>query len=134
MAGSCPTYGEIIDLYEAFGERPDAAHLLCSEMSKLYPCIRTKRPGRLFDSMKRIVAPTRPSLKGTAKVTGSPLASYRKRIWEPRIRTADPSTGILILKFSGFDISRLANDTSLGTMMQQSSWGLYFPAAKLALK
>ena len=113
MTGSCPTYGEVIDLYEAFGERPDAAHLLCSEMSKLYPCIPTKRPGRLFDSVKRIVAPTRPSLKGAAKVTGSPLASYRKRIWEPRVRTAERYTGILILKFTWVDIFSvlLVNDT-----------------------
>jgi hypothetical protein len=39
-----------------------------------------------LDSIQRIVGPTRPFLLGAAKLTGSPLASYRKRVWQPRIR------------------------------------------------
>ena len=64
----------------------DVADLLCTEICRRYPGISVGRPSRLFDTIQRIVGPTRPSLRGTAKLTGSPLASYRRRVWEPRIR------------------------------------------------
>ena len=38
--------------------------------------------------MLRIVAPTQPSVIGEPKLTGSPLQTYRKRVWQPRIRNA----------------------------------------------
>ena len=58
------------------------------ELSKRFPSISTKRPGRLVDTITRIVAPTKPSLNGVLRLTGFPLRSYRQRIWEPRVRIA----------------------------------------------
>ena len=83
--GALPTYGELIDMFDEFGSDQ---HLLCMELSKRFPSISTKRPGRLVDTITRIVAPTKPSLNGVLRLTGSPLRSYRQRIWEPRVRTA----------------------------------------------
>ena len=37
----------------------------------------------------------RPALRGSAKLPGSPLASYRRRVWEPRIR----NTGTIQVQF-----------------------------------
>ena len=71
-----------------FDEFGSDQHLLCMELSKRFPSISTKRPGRLVDTITRIVAPTKPSLNGVLRLTGSPLRSYRQRIWEPRVRTA----------------------------------------------
>lgn len=79
-----PTHGELIDLLEVEG-RPD---VFCTELCQRYPHIKIGWPSRLLDTVKRLVAPTRASTLGPAKLTGSPLAHYRKRIWEPRIRTA----------------------------------------------
>ena len=82
-----PTYGELIDIFTELEGRADTADLLYSEICRRYPDISVGRPSRLFDTIQRIVGPTRPSLRGTAKLNGSPLASYRRRVWEPRIRT-----------------------------------------------
>ena len=82
-----PTYGELIDVFVELEGRAGAADLLCSEICRRYPGLMIGRPSRLFDTIQRIVGPTRASLRGTAKLTGSPLASYRRRVWEPRIRT-----------------------------------------------
>ena len=85
LVGALPTYGELIDLFQEFGSDQ---HLLCAEMSRLFPSISINRPGRVVDTITRIVAPTKQSLNGTLKLTGSPLRFYRQRIWEPRVRTA----------------------------------------------
>lgn len=84
-AGALPTYGDLIDLYAEFGSDD---HMLCSEISKRFPSISVKRPGRVADTVSRIVAPaTTVSLNNrTVKLTGSPLRSYRQRVWKPRIR------------------------------------------------
>lgn len=87
--GALPTYDALIDMFEEFGSD------LCAEISKRFPFISIKRPGRLVDTITRIVAPTKPSLNRVAKVTGSPLRSYRQRIWEPRVRTAKKEVGHL---------------------------------------
>ena len=68
-------------------ERPNSMDALHSEICARYPMISVGRPTRLFDTVKRIVGPTRPSVRGAAKLSGSPLATYRKRVWKPRIRT-----------------------------------------------
>jgi len=72
--------------------RPD---LLFSEISKQYPNIPVSRPKRLYDAVKRIAAPTKPSLGRPAKLTGSPLASYRNRVWKPRITRTAQTSGFL---------------------------------------
>ena len=51
------------------------------ENTQVYQSI--SRPSRFFDTIQRIVGPTKPSLQGEAKL---PLASYRRRVWELRIR------------------------------------------------
>jgi len=85
--GCNPTYGELIDTFEEVEGRPDAADLLCVELCQRYPHIKIGRPSRLLDTVKRLIAPTRPSMLGPAKLTGLPLANYRRRVWEPRIRS-----------------------------------------------
>ena len=85
--GCNPTYGELIDTFEEVEGFPDAADLLCAKLCKRHPNIKVGRPSRLLDTAKRLIAPTRPNMLGPAKLTGSPLAHYRRRVWEPRIRT-----------------------------------------------
>lgn len=84
---SNPTYGELIDLLAELDGRTNIVDLLCSEICQRYPNISVSRPARLFDTINRIVMPTRPSLRGPPKLIGSPLATYRKRVWIPRDRT-----------------------------------------------
>ena len=62
--------------------------ILCAEISKRFPSISVKRPGRVADSVFRIAAPaTVPALNNsTVKLTGTPLRSYRQRVWKPQIR------------------------------------------------
>ena len=72
-------------MFEDFGSDQ---HLLCAEISRQFPSVSIKRPGRLVDTITRIVAPTKSSLNGAAKLIGSPLCCYRQRTWEPRVRTA----------------------------------------------
>ena len=87
-----PTYGELIDLLLESEEKPNTVDLLCSEIHKRYPNIPVNRPTRLFDTINRIAGPTRPSLRGSAKLSGSPLVTYRKRTWKPRTRTSPGNT------------------------------------------
>lgn len=82
-----PTYGELIDLFTELEGRPNMSDKLYSEICVRYPKVSVSRPARLYDTVKCIVAPTRPSLRAAAKLNGSPLAAYRKRVWKPRIRT-----------------------------------------------
>lgn len=67
-------------------EELNAAELLCSEIRHRFPSIEVGRPSRVYDSISQKVAPTMPSLRGTAKLAGSPLASYRRPVWLTRIR------------------------------------------------
>ena len=61
---------------------------LFDKFSKLYPHISIGRPSRFYDTVKRIAAPTKPSLAGPNKLSGSPLVSYRKRVWIPKNQKA----------------------------------------------
>ena len=56
------------------------------------------RPNRLYDTVRRIAAPTQPSLRGSSKISGSDLEAYRSKIWVPRIRNPGPK-GILHVYF-----------------------------------
>ena len=82
----CCFYGELTDIFTEFEGRADVTDLLCSKICRRYPGILVGRPSRLFDTIQQIVGPMRPSPRGTAKLTGSPLASYWRRVWEPHIR------------------------------------------------
>ena len=86
VIGTRPTFGELIDMYEEFEWQTYAANLLCSKVSRQYSSLSIGRPSRFYDTVQRIVGPTKPSLRGEAKLTGSPLASYRRRVYEPHIR------------------------------------------------
>ena len=85
-----PSYGELIDLFEE--TKHGGEEFLCSKFRNLYPEIYIGRPRRFYETVQRIAAPTKASLRGESKLQGSQLASYRKRSWEPRIRN-QPKTG-----------------------------------------
>ena len=86
-----PSYGELIDMLnvaesEAVKHRNTHASILLHENFKQkYKHVSIGRPERFYDTVSRIAAPTRPSLKGTAKLQGSPLGTYRRRTWVPKI-------------------------------------------------
>ena len=87
-----PTYGELINLLETAetecnAETSDSvADLLAAKFCEKYRNIPINRPSRFLDTIKRIAAPTRPSAIGQQKLEGSPLRSYLRRRWVPRIR------------------------------------------------
>ena len=88
VADKNPTYGEIIDLFEACENKaPGDILYFTSAFKSCYPLINIERPGRFYDTVLRIVAPTHPSIRSSsAKIIGTQLVFYRKRIWIPRIR------------------------------------------------
>lgn len=81
-------YGELIDLLSDAEQesKEHAPKLLVDKVRQLYPHFSIGRPARFFDTVTRLAAPTRPSVIGPPKLCGSPLSSYRKREWIPRIR------------------------------------------------
>lgn len=89
IAEQNPTYGDIIDLFEECEKvAPGDITYFSSAFRCHYPFINIERPGRLYDTVLRIVAPTHPSIRSDrATLRGTQLKSYRKRIWMPRIRT-----------------------------------------------
>lgn len=60
-----------------------ASMLLLQSLRQKYKHLSVGRPERFYDTVCRIAAPTRPSLRGEAKLVGSPLATYRRRAWVP---------------------------------------------------
>lgn len=86
-----PTYGELIRMLEVAEMEAETSEISVAELLEAtfhcsYPHIPISRPSRFFDTVKRIAAPTRPSAIGHRKLNGSPLCSYLKRHWTPRIR------------------------------------------------
>ena len=85
------TYGDLIDLYESVMISADSAEgkqsqdLFVERMHESFPGYYLSRPKRFIETVQRIVAPTRPSLRGPPKLSGSPLSTYRKRTWKPRV-------------------------------------------------
>ena len=87
------TYGEIIDFFQEVCHS-DSINAGCIDSSTLYLNFQTKyphipvivsRPDRLLNSIRRIVAPTQPSLRGPSKLVGLSLEAYRNQIWAPRV-------------------------------------------------
>ena len=71
-----PTYGELIDMFEeSESECQGNEDLLCSKFRKLFPKIYIGRPRRFYETVMRIVAPTRPSLRGASHLGGLQLSS-----------------------------------------------------------
>ena len=60
--------------------------LLLQKFKNCYQDITVGRPERFYDTVCRIAAPTKQSLRGTIKLTGSPLATYKQRVWLPKVR------------------------------------------------
>lgn len=83
-----PTYGDLIDLLDESGNDVPS---LTSKVRERFPEVSVGRAGRFYETVQRIAAPTKPSILGEAKLNGSPLATYRSRIWKPRIRTINES-------------------------------------------
>lgn len=89
MTSQKPTYGELIEMLEtAEGEakisRESVSELLLCYFHKRYPHIPIGRASRFYDTVRRIAAPTQSTR--LRKLDGSPLRSYLKRVWMPRIR------------------------------------------------
>lgn len=84
-----PSYGDLIDLLEDVetdNESGAIADILCEKFATSYPHIPINRPGRFLNTVRRLAAPTKPSVIGQQKLMGSSLASYRHRHWIPRNR------------------------------------------------
>jgi hypothetical protein len=84
-----PTFGDLIDLLEEAEECSAAngkstSELLYTIFQMHYPHVTVGRPQRLYDAAKRIAAPTRSSLRGASKLSGSSLTLYRAKEWLPR--------------------------------------------------
>lgn len=80
-------YGDLLDIFAKYEDDPNIAEMIFCTIKELYPRIEISRPSRVLDSVRRIVAPTRQSARGDAKIVGLSLETYRKKVWEPRIRT-----------------------------------------------
>ena len=85
-----PTYGELIQMLEsAEGEakisEESVPELLLSYSHHQYPFIPIGRASRFYDTVQKIAASTRSSAR-VKQLDGSPLHSYLKRVWMPRIR------------------------------------------------
>lgn len=85
-----PTNGVLIDLVEQAeaecSKNPALCirGVLCSWYEQLYPTTtRISRPGRFEATVKRIAAPTRPSIRGVARFAGGELETYRNKEWKP---------------------------------------------------
>ena len=95
-----PTYGELINMLKISEKRGETIRnsgieeLLTAEFQRKFPQVPISRPSRFLDTVRRLEAPTRPSVLGQRKLDGSPLKSYLKRKWIPRIRNTHQQQGI----------------------------------------
>ena len=96
MSSLKPTYGELIEMLQS-AEREakkmdkSVSELLALKFHSKYSYISIGRHGRFHDTVQRIAAPTRSS-RGVKYLNGSPLRSYLKRVWMPRIRNKEQGT------------------------------------------
>ena len=95
------TYGDLIDLYDLASSRAQQSGIsIKDELIKLFhetfPFHNlTSRPERYLKTVERIVAPTKPSLKGPSKLNDSDLLTYCHTIWKPRV--GNPTAGQYIM-------------------------------------
>ena len=82
-----PTYGELIQMLESAEREAKISEESVPELllSYFHPFIPIGRASRFYDTVQRITAPTRSSAR-VKQLDGSPLHSYLKRVWMPRIR------------------------------------------------
>jgi len=88
-----PLYGELIDMLHESESKAAALkdsgcvnYLLLEKFKSRYQGITAGRAERFYDTVYRIAAPTKPSLGGAPKLTGIPLATYKHRVWVPKVR------------------------------------------------
>ena len=82
-----PTCGDLIDLFEAVQEENfNDEYELCERFQTRFPHVRIGRPRRFFEVVQQIAAPLKPSSTGSVAIQGYNLATYRERVWVPRIR------------------------------------------------
>lgn len=90
MSNKIPLYGELIDMLDEAENEADSpgcvSHLLLQKFKNRYEDITVDRPEHFYDTVCRIAAPTKPSMRGVAKLTGSPLTTYKQRKWVPKVR------------------------------------------------
>ena len=79
-----PIYGELIDLFE----QSDNAEQLLSNFLISFSDMKSQigRTDSFWDTVKRLAAPSQPSLTGKIALEGTQLSQYRSKTWEPRIR------------------------------------------------
>ena len=84
------TYGTVIDVFKECEQKfPGDAASLVRSLQKLDPALIVGRPGRLYDTISRIVAPTWPAIcRNKAALQEIPLRTYRRRLWAPRTRNS----------------------------------------------
>ena len=83
-AGRIP-YGFLIDIYQKYNATPD--QMLEEVKTAYYPGVYIGRTDRFCNTVRRIVAPTIPSiLNGKVTLSGDSLLRYRNKIWMPKIR------------------------------------------------
>ena len=85
------TYGDLLEMLKCAERQASAingstAQLITDELYHKYPNIYVGRPRHFLDTVKWIAAPTIQPLTGKGKLEGTPLKSYLKRQWSPRIR------------------------------------------------
>ena len=77
----------------------DSGDIPCQLVSKIQiinPDLTVGRENRFYETVKRIAAPTRPSLRGECKLMGSPAQRYKEKVWVPRIRNIPQSGKFLV--------------------------------------
>lgn len=93
------TYGVLTDILEEVEkECPDSrdiAHQLLSKIQLLNPDIAIGRESHFYETVKRIAAPMRPSIRGDSKLKGSLAQRYRDKVWIPRVQN-NPQLGKFI--------------------------------------
>lgn len=91
-----PSYGDLIDLLKETesdaNTKESVANIFSRKFAASYPHISISRPSRFLDTVRRLAAPTKPSVVGQQKLMGSPLVSYRHRQWMPRTRNQPGNT------------------------------------------
>ena len=82
-----PIYGDLIDLLQesenCVDESTSVPDILFEKFQLAHPHVNVGRPKHLYDTVKRIAAPTQPSLRGSSKICGPALALYRSKTWVP---------------------------------------------------
>ena len=85
-------------------ENTSVPDILFEKFQLAHPHVNVGRPKRLYDTVKRIAAPTQPSLRGGSKISGQDLLLYRSKTWVPRVRNPGPE-GILHFLFIAFHMN-----------------------------